>query len=243
MKSLNYLDFKNFEFKDLSNQVCGILSKGSGVCIIKNFPVSEDDSELVRFSKALGEPVTETRNIDGKYVYRVEVNNSLKVPTYANTSYQFLCHTDCCEFEEPPDTVILLCEKQAESGGESHVVFGEALINYFSITEFNLLSQPVFPFEGAFRPIVSLENDQIVFRYNRVNIDFYIKAFDLNIEAKIIQVLDKLDDVMDKNKISFILGESECLILNNKTILHGRSSFSESSNRLMKRVRLILNKQ
>jgi hypothetical protein len=241
---ISWLDFADFTVnqKSLVYSLAGIL-QNSGACIIKNFPGSESDNSLIELSELMGKSVDEKRNINGKTIYNVEVNNNLEVPAYANTPYEFLCHSDCAEFPNPPDTVLLLCERQAETGGESYLIWLEDILSQLSIHEVQLLAEPVFPLGKQFIPILSTRNNRMIIRYNRVTIDINVKAYGLVLDNKVQALLDKLDQVIDSSKFIFKLEPHDCLIINNEILLHGRGAFPENSNRLLKRVRLYLNPQ
>ena len=238
---LNYLDFsKNSE--QLIFDIKNIIRNGSGICIIKNLPISEDNIALIELSEKLGEPISEKRNIDDKTVYRVEINKDLEVPTYANTEYEFWCHTDCAEYNEPPDTILLLCENPSETGGESFVIHIDEIKAQLSNLEIFNLGTKAYPFRNYYYPIITLESeDKLNIRYNRTMIDFTLQLTDIKLEEKYIHLMDKLDQIINDSKYVFKLNKGECLITSNKTILHGRAAFPPTEKRLMKRIRLYLN--
>jgi alpha-ketoglutarate-dependent taurine dioxygenase len=242
MKKPVYIDFTKIrtDYGRAAWEIKNTLVSGGGSCILKNVPVSEDNSFLQLMANYLGESVHEARNIDGKAVYIVEVNENLEVPTYANTPYKFLCHTDCTEFDNPPDTVMLLCEKQAKKGGESFLVSVEDIINRLNMEDIMILSARQFPFGNKLYPILGYHYDQPVMRYNRVSLDSFRKFYNFKFAEETLNVIDKMDAIMDEIKISFKLKAHECLIINNKTLLHGRGEFPAKSPRRMKRLRLNL---
>ncbi len=240
LKDIKYFNFES-DLVTLSKKVIHNLKNDTGVCVIKNFPISENDSALISFSEVLGEPLHEERNIDDKTVYRVEINKSLDIPTYANTENEFWCHTDCSDFEVPPDTVMLLCERPSITGGETFVISVNDLLEKFSNNELFMLSHEVFPLRGYFYPILKMENDNTFsVRYNRASIDISLEIGKMELEKNYLEVINKLDWIINENKLTFRLNSGECLITNNNTILHGRAEFPENSDRLMKRIRLYL---
>lgn len=239
IKDLNYINFDS-NLNKLSEKVKQLL-KTTGVCIIKNFELSENDLSFIKFSEILGEPINEERNINGKTIYRVEVNKNLDVPTYANTEYEFWCHTDCSDFDEPPDTILLLCEKPSEIGGETFLIPIKEVCEKLSNNEVFLLTHKAFPIRGLIFPILTIKDDEIHVRYNRVSIDASLKIAEINLETMYLNVINKLDKIINENKFSIKLNKGECLVTTNNTILHGRNSFPENSERLMKRIRLYLN--
>ncbi|MFN8576570.1 MAG: TauD/TfdA family dioxygenase [Candidatus Sericytochromatia bacterium] len=238
-EDLNYIDFDK-DLETLSKYVKEAI-KNTGVSIIRNFELSKDDSIFIKFSEILGEPINEERNIDGKTIYRVEINKKLDIPTYANTEYEFWCHTDCSDFDEPPDTIMLLCEKPSETGGETFLISIKEVCEKLSNNDIFLLTHKAFPIRGLIFPILTSVNDELYVRYNRVSIDTSTKIAGIELEPMYLNVINKLDRVINENKFIVKLNKGECLITNNNTILHGRNSFPENSNRLMKRIRLYSN--
>ena len=84
----------------------------SKACIVKDFPAGDYDYLQHRI-RAWGTPLLEARNLEGGMIYNVCIDHQSELPAYANTPYAFGFHTDCSEFEAPPDTVLLLCEQTA----------------------------------------------------------------------------------------------------------------------------------
>ena len=77
-----YLDYLSIQvdLPAFAWKIKNILVSDRGACIIKNFPCTEDNYALHLLADSLGETVNEARNIDGKSVYRVEVNQKLETP-------------------------------------------------------------------------------------------------------------------------------------------------------------------
>ena len=236
---LNYSQYQK-ESSRIIAELQSELRIGSLCYIIENFPCSETDSALNEFTYALGEPVLEKRNRNNSSVYRVEINNHLSLPVYANTAYEFSGHTDCADFDNPPDTVVMLCERPSEIGGDSFLVNLETVLEEFSFKDVQMLNEPVYIFGKNYYPILSLKNTFLAIRYNRVYFDFCIRLNQLEIEPEKLELINRLDNAINACKYVFSLKSGDCLLLNNQRILHGRESFPENSDRLIKRVRLNL---
>lgn len=238
LEDVNYIDFDK-NLNKLCQNVKKYLKK-TGICIIKDFEPSSNDSMLIKFSEVLGNPIHEERNIDGKTIYRVEIQKNLDIPTYANTEYEFWCHTDCSDFDDPPDTIILFCENPSNTGGESFFISIQDICEKLSNNEIFLLTHKAFPIRGDIFPILTLVDNKIHIRYNRISIDTSIKLANIPLEPIYLNVINKLDSIINENKLIVKLNKYDCLITSNNTILHGRNSFPENSDRLMKRIRLNL---
>lgn len=238
---LRYIDYNHYsdQLKELSGIVSNIVKYEEAACIIKNFPISDDNTQLIIFSELLGKPITEKRNIDGKTVYRVEASET-EIPSYSNTNYEFPCHTDCSDFENPPDTVILLCEIQSEYGGDSYLITLEEVLEKLSIQDIILLKKAIFPQGNKFIPILYETNGEYTIRYNPITIELYSRYNNIELPEEIKTLLDKVNLTIEENKLKVKLSNNDCLIINNTKILHGRSRFNDDSPRLLKRLRLNL---
>lgn len=207
-------------------------------CIVKGFP-SGDHAYLQRRVRAWGTPLLEPRNLEGGMIYNVCIDQASELPAYANTPYAFGFHTDCSEFEDPPDTVLLLCEQTADSGGESVVVNLDHVIPHLTFESLLQLQKPHFYFKPALHPILSLNAQQeIEVRYQPTH---FALAEALNIWQKTPaqqQALANFETALALEGVSFLLQPGDALLLNNRRSLHGRQAFR--GQRLLKRVRFNL---
>lgn len=223
----------------LESQIRQALNTALGACLVRNMPCPEDNNTLETLALALGTPLLEKRNIEGGMTCRVEPEPNNPVPVYANTPYQFLGHTDCSDFANPPDTVFLLCESPAESGGESVLSPLSKILPLLSLEVILGLQQARFLFGNGYCSVLSQKQGKNAIRYNRVLMDVYRQAHELPREAELERWLDDLDQAIYSTQYCFKLQKSDCLIMNNQTTVHGRLAF-DGEKRLLKRVRLTL---
>lgn len=229
-----YLDYQH-DLALLGHQIRPLLQEGEGICVIRNFPIQADHLALVQLTESLGQPLLEAHNIDGGIVCAVEVDHESKQPAYANTPHVFPCHTDCSDFEYPPDTLLLLCERQATTGGESFWISLKEVLPHLSSAQIELLRQPVFHFRKTLYPILA----DWGIRYNRLMIELYRRLFEVPAD-ELSQLMDQLDHILAQHQHFFTLQAGDCLCLNNYKLLHGRGEFDPNSDRLLKRTRLYL---
>lgn len=216
-----------------------LLAKPGG-CIVTEMPCRDDDTALEQLSYALGAPLLETHNLRGGMVCRVEVESHADRP-YASTSLHFPGHTDCVDYAEPPDTVLLLCERPAVSGGESFAAHLDDFLPLLSAEDIFALNKADFYFRYGYLPILTLQQRKVMIRYNRIMLDLFCPERKPEHEA----LLDRLDTAIQSVSFTFSLQQGECLILNNHTMVHGRAAFVDSQSnqtqgRLLKRSRLSL---
>lgn len=226
----------------LTDAICASLSAKPGGCIITDMPCSEDDNALEALSHALGIPLLEKDNLREGMVCRVEVEHRANRP-YASTSLHFPGHTDCVDYAEPPDTVLLLCEQPAARGGESFAAHLDDFLPLLSPDDIFALHDAQFYFRFGYFPVLTLKQRQVRIRYNRIMLELFKPEQNPETEA----LLDRLDQAIAAVSFQFSLKRGDCLILNNHTTVHGRGAFSDDQSddkrdrtRLLKRSRLDL---
>ncbi len=224
-----------FAAATVTPEVLGQTLREVGACILKDFPCN-DRTFLEQQVRAWGEPVIEARNLEGGMVFEVTVDTSAELPAYAATPYAFDCHTDCAEFAEPPDTVLLLCEQAAELGGESLWVPLDAVIPHLSYETLRQLQKPQFYFKGHSHPILSLgSTGEIEVRYQPLA---FMLSEQLGVWHKTpdqAAALAEFAQALAQTVQIFNLVPGDCFVFHNRRSLHGRTAFQ--GQRLLKRVR------
>ncbi|PKL76116.1 MAG: hypothetical protein CVV27_11910 [Candidatus Melainabacteria bacterium HGW-Melainabacteria-1] len=219
----------------LAAQVHEALQLAAG-CIVSGMPCPDGDAPLEALSLELGEPLYEPHNLRGGMVCRVEVEPGELRP-YANTPFYFPGHTDCADHAEPSDTVLLLCQQPAVSGGESFVAPLDEILKHLSLSDLLALQAPRFYFRYGYLPVLSASKGLHRIRYNRLMFEMFQPPEQL---AELNPLLDRLDQAIQAVAFHFRLTAGDCLILDNQRSVHGRTAFEPAaeSARLMKRVRL-----
>ena len=169
---------------------------------------------------------------------KITKKNGLLLSSASNDT--ILLHTDCSYLKKYVDYMILFCIEPAENGGESTILSINKLISELSKKTVHTLCNSDFPFRFGFSPVLHLNKNiyHIRFHYGEI----ITSAKQINFEFSTDQ-LDALNELRDKLLSSkYILRrkllKNECLILNNKYTLHGRTSF-KGNKRLLRRVRII----
>lgn len=157
----------------------------------------------------------------------------------STTHLEFNCHTDGYFDSHPIDIVILQCVIPDQSGGDSTIVFLEDLISQLDFETIEALKQPIFPSRCGNIAILTEDDHGLSIRYNRLELDRGAILHNIKLSSWQIKVLEKLDLAIESSKIYLKLMPYDCLIVNNKKVLHGRTALSsEKSNRLVRRVQL-----
>jgi alpha-ketoglutarate-dependent taurine dioxygenase len=250
--------FKIIDYKDdeaTTNQILFDL-KNVGFIILKKFPLSKHKEEdFLQLNQKIGVPVSHDTNQN--YVWNIKQNeNSISnITTFSEHNQEASLHTDSQYSEYPEDFFSLLCIKKANCGGglSSILKLSDILSELEQTKEGNkcikILSTNKFPF---IVPSVFSKKDKLKYEFNfgyvlskneiRYREDILEKALELNPSYKTTENLFALNllkrTINQSNKtLSFYLEEGDIIFINNKSTLHGRSSFVDTDRHLL-RVRL-----
>ena len=219
-----------------------------GCVVIQNFDSTLELGLLQKLAKSLGRTSLSGINVPGNlledgFIHRVEVKEEpLKDKSGYNilstTSEVFPCHTDDFFNENPADVVILHCVIPDETGGESIIAYITDIIAHLDSDTIESLSEQTFPSHFGKVSILEKEANSYKIRYNRLEIKraSEITNYVLNDRQKL--ALDNLDNAIAKVQTFFKLEKDDCLVLNNKSLVHGRTAISGDSKRLLRRVRI-----
>lgn len=219
-----------------------VLQQG-GAMVLKQFPLEADHASLKQLAQALGTPLLEAHNTESGMICPVEVETQTPDTPYANTPLYFPCHSDCSDFPEPPDVVILLCERQAGRGGESLLAAVDDIAQRLNPADIMAMQRPDFLFRHTQYPILFIHQGALAMRYNRMMIELFQRVNDWPENSEQQALFDRLDAAAENASQRFCLEAGDCFILNNYRLLHGRSAFEHSEDkgkRLLQRVRLTL---
>jgi hypothetical protein len=158
-------------------------------------------------------------------------------PIHSTDADVFPPHTDGVALESPYDFLMLFCERRDPVGGLSICIPLDEVVDKLSLHERRYLMQPIYVFPSGPRPIITRAGDQRRIRYNRGEIESIDAPLAAQQEAT--EILDRLDVTLEElgKEHRFLLAERHCLIAHNHRVLHGRTAFARSSNRLLKRLR------
>lgn len=228
-----------------------------GFVVIPNFEADKKDGEQFRRSflelcEAIGDPIA--HDASGSIIWDIKSNPKSQsfIKTYSEHSHEAELHTDSQYSYYPEDYFALLTLKQASCGGGiSYILTLEDVLSDFrnepiNIENERILRETNFPFvvpnvfsrnstderEYNFGPI--LKENEIRFR-----IDTFEKAIK---ERPEFCTKDQLraynalkNTVLNSQKIrKFYLKENDLIFINNKTVLHGRSAFTDPERHLLR---------
>jgi alpha-ketoglutarate-dependent taurine dioxygenase len=254
VNTLNYKDYKK-KYKELSEKILLELNT-IGFIIIKNFEITDDLEEtknnLLGLNNLIGTPIG--HDINDKIIWDIKSNPSSNsfIKTYSEHTHEAELHTDSQYSHYPEDYFSLLTLKKADCGGGiSYILTLEDILDELKTLENakeveRVLRETDFPF---IVPNVFKKNNSDAPEYNfgpilrereiRFRIDTFEKAVlsDDSLctkeQVEAYKELKKL--VLNSTKTKkFYLENNDLVFLNNKTLLHGRSLFTDEKRHLLR---------
>ena len=237
----------------LQEKIETILEGGIGLCLLRNMPLSgdveTDERAALLIGLLFGRPVAQTRR--GNLTAKVEdLGHDLTSPNVRGhqTSKVLAFHSDRA------DRILLLCVREAKSGGHSQVVSSIALADLMR-RDMPELAECLFrPFPQDRRgeqaigepascllPVFWSCEGAFGSRYLRRFIEDSQRHSDApRLTTKMIDALDMLDALVERKgmALEMSLRPGDVQILNNNVVLHARSAFQDHSE--YERRRLLL---
>ncbi|CAF3292569.1 unnamed protein product [Rotaria socialis] len=244
------------ELKNLFNQIHENLLHGSGICVVKNVPIDDDNVSYLSIAKSFsGELLRDSRmpsrSLEADTViYRVE-EDPLNTDAYAHsaTNAHFPLHTDCAHFLYPAEVVMLLCVQPSTNDGDGKTILTDVDDILTMLTEQQISELAISRFtwwQGTNKqvrvPILTKSDDgRWRIRFNQATLMREMNASDFaksSVLQSLIEVLEKIE-LNPSNSIS--LTANDLLIVHNQRVLHGRTAFTSNTSRLLKRIRVKVN--
>ncbi|MYW04035.1 TauD/TfdA family dioxygenase [Streptomyces sp. SID3343] len=153
-------------------------------------------------------------------------------------------HTDRAGPPRPPRVLALLCVRPAPTGGESLLVSGHTVHDRLAADRPEVLPTLYRDFHfGAERhlartgPVFFRADGRLDVQYNRYQIERGHDAAGEPLTPAQVEALDAVDEVLDDESLflRLALRRGDLLMLNNYTVLHGRTSFVDHHDPLRRR--------
>ena len=201
------------------------------IFVLRGLPL---DLDLEVYLSPLGRPLRERRNLGGGAVFEVKVKaREGHFAAYANSPFEFPCHTDCSDYAELPWGLALFCVRPSIEGGETLLCPLDQVLSSLSEPLKTTLGRNSFNFRGHSSPILfPLEDGRLGIRYSRAMLESFG-----NLSAQERLILDELDAKIAQNQQILRLEAGDLLLLHNMLHLHGRLAFPPQLPRLLQRLR------
>jgi Taurine catabolism dioxygenase TauD, TfdA family len=220
---------------------------GVGFVTVLGLPTDSAGNSLIRLASSLGKlslgDVT-APDQGNPYVHNIQARakplRDSRGVILSTTSERFPCHTDDYFEERPSDLVFQHCIQPAITGGDSVVATLSDILDVLPAEASNALMLSIFPSPFGLIPILELNNQSWTIRYNRIQMERAASKLDMIFSAEVHAAIDQLDDAIAQTQRKLKLWAGDCLVLNNRTVVHGRTAFPQDSDRLLKRVKAYL---
>lgn len=231
-----------------------------GYVVVKDFPLIEGKINQTKeifqdFCKKIGAP--KGHDAKNNIIWDIKskppsIGNDSKVVTFSEHNHEADLHTDSQYSEYPEDYFALLTLNKAKcGGGESLILLLSDIIAELKASSLgkkilDILSNSNYPFiiPSVFK---KKDNDEAEFNYGKIISGNHIR-FRVDTVLKAINQLPHYcsqeqinafniftDLIRSTNKTRrFYLEQGDCVFINNKTTLHGRSSFEDYERHLLR---------
>ena len=235
-----------------------ILSKlqNEGFVIISNLnlPVISRGQALEDFVRLMGDPVLHAPS-DTSFISDIKkkVETTSAFPTYSEHSEEAFLHTDSAYKETPEDAFILYCIKPAACQGGMTTILSlsdiyneiaanpcsQLLLRELANTSYPNLVPSIFKSERdvvdefVHAPILE-PSQKIRFRHDTIQKGLSKIASTLSDDA--ITAFEQFTSLIKNSQktLKVNLAERDLLVINNRTMLHGRTAFSDSTRHLLR---------
>ncbi|MEM0946188.1 MAG: TauD/TfdA family dioxygenase [Pseudomonadota bacterium] len=161
------------------------------------------------------------------------------VTRMSRTNAPIPAHTDCSYMPAPHNLVAFEIIEADSEGGASILVDGDTLVRHLDPGTIRLLSMPIFPFGRERYSIVKVGQRGVQVRYYRAQVD---KGLELGhpLPENARQALGALDAALERPELQtrILVASGQTLFFANRRVLHGRTGFAATSQRLMHRYRM-----
>ncbi|MDJ0517474.1 MAG: TauD/TfdA family dioxygenase [Trichodesmium sp. MO_231.B1] len=233
---------------NLAASICEALKTYPHYVVVDNFSTVTGTTELTNLAQAIrttASPHSHFPKPEKISVTKVRINQKKAgfgggVTRYSRTHLPLAPHTDSSYMSQPHELVAFQCVVADNKGGETIMVPVEDILQHLDDEVVTLLRDPVYPFGKDTYPIISGTSDYPQIRYYRSQIDLMLADGLLSLSEKHQFAIDALDALLTQTDLldKFYLKTGQIVLMHNQQVLHGRTGFSEESDRLLYRVRL-----
>jgi alpha-ketoglutarate-dependent taurine dioxygenase len=250
-EQLRELTFSNSAFLDFAERIAGMLRMYPHFVVVKGSSADDEGAFTRRLCESLAGTgtgqLTEPPKVDFSRVeIRPEKPNKAAKPDkkhrgkrYSFTNQQMDLHTDSTFDARPHELVAMQLVRVDPDGGDSLIAPVENVLAELDDEVKQILAEPNFPFGPGLFPILWQEHDAPNIRYYRSQIDS-ARENGGHMSERSLEALNSLDAVLRRadTVFHFHAEAGETVYMHNTKVLHGRTSFSEHSDRLMYRLRI-----
>jgi len=161
------------------------------------------------------------------------------VTAYSRTHLPLEPHTDSSYMANPHDLVAFQCDKADVEGGETLMMPVEHVLENLSKENRQILSESSYDFGRGNHAILFERGNRTEIRYYRGQLNHSLTRTKAKHTHKQKLALEALDTILSNPVMAFKfkLKPGEAVLMNNKCVMHGRTGFAPTSDRLFYRIR------
>jgi alpha-ketoglutarate-dependent taurine dioxygenase len=209
--------------------------------ILECEPLPNPQENLLALNKFFGSVKRHHRSDKNGIVSVKNLGNSLATTAPISTTNQMHpMHTDGSADIYPPKIVTMQCETPSKNGGFSQIVYGESVYEYLTENHPQEL-QKLFINPVTVTNLGGKTDTRSIFSENKGRMSITFKA-DSVVSTEIPPQIEKAFNIIKKyvndpkNQFIFQLKANQILLLDNTSVLHGRTSFPENEVRKLNRL-------
>lgn len=213
--------------------------------ILKRTSIIGDGALIVRLVETIAKtPPLKAGDRRKAEITRVDINTEKATETrlttrYSRTNQPMALHTDDSFNLEPRELVVFDFVRADTHGGDTLLAAVEDVVAALEDEVIGILKQPAFPFGRGDHPVLWEQNGKPNIRYSRTQLD-KMRESEHRLTERDLAAMEALDAVLCRKDVlyQFHAEAGETIFLDNTKVLHGRTGFSEDSDRLMYRTRM-----
>ncbi|MCG8440620.1 MAG: TauD/TfdA family dioxygenase [Caulobacterales bacterium] len=173
------------------------------------------------------------------HIDRDKADAADSVTRYSRTHLALPPHTDSSYMDRPHELVVFQCVTPDRVGGETQMAPIDDILRALDDETAARLRDPVFPFGDARLPILNRTGGRDWIRYYSAQLTRSLEETGVRLDAPHREAARALDALLDDGDLGrrFHLSAGDILFMNNTMVLHGRTGFEPTSERLIFRVR------
>lgn len=209
-----------------------------GIILIEYAKTENPSQRLLSLTKIFGS-VSQHDRAEPNGIATIAVSE--KYPGYLGTSnLKHDLHTDGTYSNEPPKVIAIQCLVPAAVGGLTLLASGKGLYEWIERFYPNSLMELFKPNlmsvkrdkKSATKPLFNKDGDNIVVTYRN---DSTVKFLSTPCAETALELVSNYLN-SSANILTFKMHENQVFIIDNQSVLHGRTSFSKSDKRTMQRI-------
>jgi hypothetical protein len=225
----------------------------AGYVVVPGVALDDDNAALRALGAALGATsatgITPGQpNVEQYGINRVEAMDLPRIDpggrTVLSTSAdEFPLHTDDTFARSPVRSVLMHCwQADAAGGGVSRVAHVADILAGLAPATVDRLRVPDFPSPFGLAPVLFApeagHGNAPCIRFNQRDFVSYGERYGPTLAPDQLAALEQVLDAASRCVQELMLSREDCLVVDNRRVLHGRTAFSPRSGRLLKRLRV-----